>query len=414
MKADAIVLKIASRCNLNCSYCYMYNGGDLSYKSQPKFINKKHIDKLIERIKEHCLTHSLSEFSIILHGGEPLLADISLYQYLIEKANELKYYNIKIDFSVQTNGVLVNEEWIELFEKNRFGLGFSLDGTEETHDKFRIYHNGKGSYQDVLAGMLIYKAKTNNLPVLTVVDVESDPIELYEHYKSIGITHWHTLMPDYTHESKPKWIIEGKTLIADWFIKLYNYWVEDKDKEKIKSIHTFQLLSNLIFGTGVGNDHIGTTKNSVLVIETNGGIETTDPLKICGESFTKAGMDIFKNSFDEALQTPLANVQYNAHHELCVQCSVCPIKNVCGGGYLAHRYKYDNGFDNPTVYCKDHIKLITYLQNDLFKRLPDHILAELDVDSMSENDVLNSIKIQLEQTPKGLEINQKLSQFALA
>lgn len=414
MKVESVVLKIASRCNLNCSYCYMYNGGDLSYKSQPKFFQEKHIDKLIERIKEHCLTHSLSEFSIILHGGEPLLADISLYQYLIEKAIELANFNIKIDFSIQTNGILVNEEWAIFFEENKIGLGFSLDGTEETHDKFRVYHNGKGSYQDVLTGMLIYKNKTNKLPIITVIDIESDPIELYEHYKNLGITRWHTLMPDYTHESKPEWIKNGRTLIADWLIKLYDYWVKDKNENKIRSINMFQSLSNLIFGTGVGNDHIGITPNNVLVIETNGGIETTDPLKICGEGFTKAGITIFKNSFDEALQTPLANIQYNAHHELCYQCSICPIKNVCGGGYLAHRYKYDNGFDNPTVYCKDHIKLISYLQNDLFKRLPEHILAELDVCSMSENDIWDSIKTQMEKTPKGLAINQKLSQFALA
>jgi uncharacterized protein len=414
MKIEAIVLKIASRCNLNCSYCYMYNAGDLSYKNQPKFINVKMIDVLFERIKNHCVLHSLKQFSIILHGGEPLLADISLYKYLIEKGKKIENDEIKIDYVIQTNGVLVNEEWVDFFLEYKIGLGFSLDGTKETHDKYRVYHNGKGSYTDVIAGMNLYKSKSCNLPIITVIDIDSNPIELYENYKKLGVTHWHTLMPDCTHESKPEWLKEGNTLISDWFINLYDYWINDKSEDKIQNIHTFQQLSNLIFGTGVGDDHIGNHYNNVIVIETNGGIETSDPLKICGDSFTKAGMDIYKNSFDEALQTPLANIQYNAHHELCYQCSICPIKNVCGGGYLAHRYKHDNGFDNPTVYCKDHIKLISHLQNDLFKRLPEHILAELGVTAMAENEILDSIDIQLNQVSDELRINKKLSNFAFA
>jgi uncharacterized protein len=354
----------------------------------------------------------LNHFAIILHGGEPLLADISLYQYLINKGQELLDFNIKIEYAIQTNGVLINEEWTNFFLENGINLGFSLDGTEKTHDKFRVYHNGKGSYLDVINGMDIYRKKSEYLAIITVIDIESNPIDLYENYKKLGVTHWHTLMPDCTHESKPEWLRENKTLIADWFISLYNYWLKDESKNKIQNIHTFQQLSNLIFGTGVGDDHIGNQYNNVIVIETNGGIETTDPLKICGDSFTKAGMNIFKNSFDEALQTPLANIQYHAHHELCYQCSICPIKNVCGGGYLAHRYKKGNGFDNPTVYCKDHIKLVSYIQNDLFNRLPEHILATLGVIAMTENEILDSIDVQLNQVSDDLRINKKLSDFA--
>ena len=69
MNIEAVVVKIASRCNINCTYCYMYNHADKSYKSQPKFMSKETILALREKIKNHCVQHKLKKFHIALHGG---------------------------------------------------------------------------------------------------------------------------------------------------------------------------------------------------------------------------------------------------------------------------------------------------------------------------------------------------------
>ena len=69
MYTTNLVIKVASRCNLNCTYCYVYNMGDNSYKLQPKFMSLETIEKIFERIKSHCLKNGLKDFLIIFHGG---------------------------------------------------------------------------------------------------------------------------------------------------------------------------------------------------------------------------------------------------------------------------------------------------------------------------------------------------------
>ena len=62
MHTNNLVVKVASRCNLNCTYCYVYNMGDESYKKQPKFMSEEVIKNLFLRIKAHCDKHKLKGF----------------------------------------------------------------------------------------------------------------------------------------------------------------------------------------------------------------------------------------------------------------------------------------------------------------------------------------------------------------
>lgn len=63
----------------------------------------------------------------------------------------------------------------------------------------------------------------------------------------------------------------------------------------------------------------------------------------------------------------MANTYYSSHLKLAKKCIACPIKETCGGGYLPHRYSTINGFNNPSVYCEDLLKLITHVQNVVFE-----------------------------------------------
>jgi uncharacterized protein len=80
MRTTHLVVKVASRCNLNCTYCYMYNMGDDSYKSQPKFMTQTIVEAMLLRVKNHCIDNDLKEFLIIFHGGEPLLIGLDFYK----------------------------------------------------------------------------------------------------------------------------------------------------------------------------------------------------------------------------------------------------------------------------------------------------------------------------------------------
>src|ERR1700759_1574943 len=86
---ELLVVKVTERCNLNCRYCYMFNGGDLSYLRRPAIMTTGIVDAMVSRVLAHCRRHRLSKFTFVLHGGEPLLAPPSFYRHLVERARAM-------------------------------------------------------------------------------------------------------------------------------------------------------------------------------------------------------------------------------------------------------------------------------------------------------------------------------------
>ena len=145
---SGFVIKISSRCNLNCSYCYEYNMGDDSWKSMPKTMSIETMSKVMDRIKEHSLKHDFNNISISLHGGEPLLVGIDKFKdYISVIKSNLDGYRYTI--GMQTNATLIDQEFLNYFEENEIYVGLSYDGPPKVNDLNRYYHNGKGSSKDV-------------------------------------------------------------------------------------------------------------------------------------------------------------------------------------------------------------------------------------------------------------------------
>jgi uncharacterized protein len=381
MKVKMLVLKVASRCNLNCTYCYVYNLGDTSYKTQPKMMGDATVEALMFRVKEHCLAHNLDRFTFIFHGGEPLLLGKEFYYKFAAAAKRILQPEVDPIYCMQTNGTLITEDWCKALNELDINIGISIDGPKEVNDMFRVDHKGKGSYDKIIRG---YNIAVNSEHIkmkpglLSVININSDPLEVYNHFKQLKPRSVDFLFPEATFEKMP----ENKTNLtdtpyADWLIAIFDKWFHEKEKPfEIRLFETYMLA---IFGISTGLDILGDYDNEVLVIEADGSIEPIGSLKICGEGFTKVGANILTHSFDEALQTKLATLYHQSGKMLCSTCQKCPIKKVCGAGYLPHRFSEKNGFDNPSVYCSDLMKLITYIQNNLIDSMPIEITSKLPI-----------------------------------
>jgi len=396
-----LVVKIASRCNLNCSYCYMYNKGDSSYLQQPKVISNSVIDAIVEKAVDHCLENKLDRFDIVLHGGEPLLAGMEKIQYFINKSKEATKENgIRFKYSIQTNGLLVTKEWCEFFNDNGISLGISIDGEKEINDKFRVDHKGRGSYDKIVRAIgLVNRHYTYEpLGLLSVLDINSSPIDSIDHLISLGAKSVEFLLPDNNYEDLPVKPVQGdfvgsETPYGDWLVALYDYWnaLPKEIKPGIRFFH------NIIFkfcGITISSDLMGNEKNHVLVIETNGDIEPIDSMKICGENFTKGDVNVVRNTLNDAFRLTLANSYYGDNNSLSQTCLKCPIFDYCGGGFIAHRYSKENGFSNPTVYCKDYIRFITHIQSSLVRELPEDLLTIQEIDTIGYEEVVNELEIE--------------------
>src|SRR6218665_3349283 len=125
---EGVILKIASRCNLNCIYCYMYNKGDLSFLSQPRFMQQQTLQNALVRVQEYISENALMSFQFILHGGEPLLLGLDRIERLLDEIYTRFFDKIELVISVQTNGVLLTEQFCKLFNKYGVLVSISMDG----------------------------------------------------------------------------------------------------------------------------------------------------------------------------------------------------------------------------------------------------------------------------------------------
>src|SRR5262245_41896323 len=120
-----VILKIASRCNLNCNYCYVYNQEDTGFISRPKTISDEVFYAVLKRIDQYCERHDVSSFVIAFHGGEPTLVGIDRFTELVTRARSILTDKLGI-VALQTNGTLLNEQWANAIRQNGVVVSVSL------------------------------------------------------------------------------------------------------------------------------------------------------------------------------------------------------------------------------------------------------------------------------------------------
>ncbi|MFY0630656.1 MAG: radical SAM protein [Flavobacteriaceae bacterium] len=379
---NGLVIKIASRCNLNCSYCFMYNLGDETYKLQPKFMKEETVDDILLKAKNYLKKYNKKQFKFLFHGGEPLLMKQSFFATFCEKAKVIQEElpDMKLDFVVQTNGVLIDKSWCDLFNKYKINVSISIDGAKEAHDMYRKDHAGKGSYDEVMKGAMMAKKELGYLNLVSVININESPKENYEAFRKIESTAINYLLTDYTYDNYP--YESNQTPTADWLIELFDLWVNDTRKRFVPFF--VGMMKKLL---GISNsEHNEVT---LLVIETNGEIEVIDSMKACGNAFTKSNLTIRENEISDIEETSLGKLYFNeSTNKLCKKCEECPIKNVCKGGRLVHRYSSKNGFNNPSVYCRDLVKIISHIQGYLIDQ-HSKIYKQEEVSRMNFQEIID-------------------------
>ncbi|MCW2516957.1 MAG: hypothetical protein JWR11_5999 [Mycobacterium sp.] len=397
MNPDAVpinsyILKVASRCNLNCSYCYMYNKGDDSYTGQPPVMSRETIRHLLAKVRTHCIEQAVGEVTFSFHGGEPLLAGPEFFRHFVADAASILGESVTVTYLLETNGTLLTTQWLDLFCELGIGFGISLDGPPAIHDRSRVNHAGLGSYREVRRAIDLVVANPRYQAVfggvLSVVDLSSDPLEVYHHLRQIGIAQCDFLLPDGTWNHPPKGVeLEAtSTPYADWLISIFDPWFDSQDTSF--SIRLFDSIIRLLFDTHAGNDSLGGGQNGLLVIETDGEIEPVDVLKICGPSFTKTGLNVADDQISDAYAVDLVQLYVQGSAAACRTCRNCPVFSVCGAGYLPHRYSPLNGFDNPSVYCRDLMKLITHVRDRVLTAMPATTRRKLGLEPLGYEQAL--------------------------
>ncbi len=347
----AILLKVVSRCNLGCTYCYWFR--DSEVLQSPIRMPLEIEDSAVEKIAQHITNEKLELFQVTIHGGEPLLFGKKRMRTLLLKLRHVAVKtscNIKV--SIQTNAVLIDDEWAKIFSDFSVGMGVSLDGPKALHNQSRQYINGAGSYDDVMKGIKILQRHRISFGVLGVGNPRSCPKETLKFFfddlklRSIDI-----LIPDFNHDDL------NVEPIGEYYRQLFNIWLENYAERGFK-IRFFDNIIKSLFGIPSSSEAIGYGPQTVVTIHVNGHIEPVDTLRIAGREKVKTGLNVVTDEIRHIRSNSLFRKIVYDSLVLPESCRKCDYALVCGGGYLPHRWSSKNSsYNNPSRYCGD-LKLI--------------------------------------------------------
>ena len=179
-----MVKPVGPLCNMDCEYCYYLEKKEL-YPEKKGF---KMSEELLERFTNdyiNCQTSPFVQFT--WHGGESLLRGIDFYRKAIRLQQQYGRGH-KISNSIQTNGLLLNDEWCRFFKDNNFLVGISIDGPERIHDHYRKDCGGRGTFKRVMRGIELlqkHEVEFNTLSVINDYNVNY-PVEIYRFLKETG------------------------------------------------------------------------------------------------------------------------------------------------------------------------------------------------------------------------------------
>ncbi|MBC6459332.1 FxsB family cyclophane-forming radical SAM/SPASM peptide maturase [Actinomadura sp. HBU206391] len=367
------VFKVQSRCNLDCDYCYVYHLADQSWRRQPKHMAPDTVRAAARRIAEHAARHELDRVKITIHGGEPLLGGRAYLETFLSvmRANAP---GVALDFSMQTNGVLLDDEMAAFLVDESVIVGISLDGDREANDLHRRFRDGRSSYdlvEDAIRRMTRPENRESFGGVLCTVQLAADPLRVWHSLLDLGTPALDFLLPHGTWSSPPPGLRpgDGRTPYADWLIPIFDEWFDAADRPA--SVRIFEDILNLLLGGVDSYESFGLAPVCLVVVETDGGYEQVDSMKAAYEGAAATGMSVFTESLDDLLGTPgivARQVGLSGLHETCRECALV---ETCGGGLYSHRYLEGSGFVNPSVFCADLYALISHIE----RRTTDQLTA---------------------------------------
>ena len=162
----SILLKPASSgCNLRCAYCFYADEAKVrtvpNYGRMPEAVSRALIEKAVKAAE--------GSVTFLFQGGEPTLAGLDFFRDFVSRVKKAAPPKLVVHYAIQTNGILLDQEWCQFFKENHFLAGLSLDGSRECHDRFRLDGKGKGTYDRVRQAARQLERAGVEYNVLTVV-----------------------------------------------------------------------------------------------------------------------------------------------------------------------------------------------------------------------------------------------------
>lgn len=320
-----LIKPTSSKCNMLCSYCFyrdIAKNRDVGFKG---FMTTDTARTVIDKVFDYCNQDTVVNFSF--QGGEPLLRGVNFYKDFIEYCNSKK--SIKTEYSIQTNGLLINKEWAALFKENDFLVGISLDGVKEIHDSLRIDVNHEKTFTKIMNSIELLKKNDIRFNILTVLSkqLSRHPKELFDFYleKNFRYIQFIPCMVDLKNSSDDYTITPIE--LFDFYKVLFELWFNELKKGNYISFNYFDNLVNLFAGFTPNQCGFLGKCSLQLIVESNGDIYPCD--FYATDEYRLGNINI--NTLKELCSCKEVTDFIHSPRKLSEECGSCDFFNLCYG-----------------------------------------------------------------------------------
>lgn len=342
MKTLNIMLKPASSlCNMRCRYCFYAD--EATARAVPSYgmMTEATADALIDRVTEALSPGDTVQY--IFQGGEPTLRGLAFFERFAARATERK--DIRVCFSLQTNGLLLDEAFCVFLLKYRFLVGLSLDLLPDVHNAARRDAKGEGTYDRVAAALSLLRREGVPFNVLCTLTegVARRPRQVRERLLRLDIDYVQftpclgTMTGEKTEDALSP---EG---FASFYTELFPLWYDDYKKGRRRSVKLFDDVVNLlVLGTPTACGMDGVCRPQ-LVIEADGSVYPCD--FYCTDEYRLGS--IHDTTISEIVSGEGFR-RFSLRKGITpVACQNCRYARFCGGGcprMQSTLYNFESGF----------------------------------------------------------------------
>lgn len=366
-RITSLLIKPASAvCNLDCSYCFYLDRDADPYKELPARLMT---NDTLERLVDNYLFYSYPASTFAFQGGEPTLAGLPFFQKLVDLQQRHGRNGQSVSNALQTNGVLLDKDWGQLFREYKFLIGISLDGPEEVNDLYRFNKAGHGTWKNVMRGVEAMQKEKVDFNVLCVLSQSNvhKPREIYKFYRSLGIDYMQFIpLAEFDAEGKPFPFTITPEEYGRFMCEIFDLWWPERRRIRVRF---FDNLAEAIAGQKPGSCTMHETCDSYVVVEYNGDVYPCDFFVESSWKLGNVNLDSFPEIARRQKRYSFAVKKTLAHPE----CQVCEFQTICHGGCPKTRHGMHRQFEDLDYFCQAYkmifCKAVGPLRKDVEKLL---------------------------------------------
>jgi uncharacterized protein len=319
-----------ARCNLDCRYCY-YLEKELLYPQgagPPRMAD----DLLEEYVAQQIAIAPGPEIAFSWHGGEPTVLGLEYFRRVVELQRKHRPRGGRITNGIQTNGVLLTDDWCRFLATERFAVGLSLDGPAALHDAYRVTKDGKATHEQVMRGYRLLRKHGVAVDLLCVVHARNVPfpLDVYRFFRQIGAEYLSFIPLVEPRPGAPGGVSERTVpprAFGDFLCSIFDEWLR-RDRERIV-VQSFEEAARPAFGLDHSLCVFRPTCGDVPVVEHNGDFYSCDHF-VTPEH--RLG-NIRETPLLELLESPAQQAFGRAKQQaLPRDCQECDVRDMCNGG----------------------------------------------------------------------------------